>query len=105
MIKKLLLFFTLTFATISYSQETLEKVYAAPNPFTQKTTIYVQSKSAQTVYFSVKNILGRNVHKEKVTLKKGKNSIPFSKNKLRSGLYIYTIKSKKEIVSKRIVIE
>lgn len=77
----------------------------APNPFTTNTKVYIQTKSPQTVYFTVKNILGKTVHSEKVVLRKGKNSIPFSKNKLKSGLYIYTIKNKSEFFSKRIVIQ
>ena len=105
MIKKVLFISFLFLSTLVFSQKTIEKVYAAPNPFATNTKIYVNLKSKQTIYFKVKNILGRTVYSKKLTLKKGKNSIPFSKDKLRSGMYIYSIQNKKESISKRLVIK
>lgn len=80
-------------------------MYAAPNPFTESTTIYVQSSIKQTVHFSVNNILGRTVFKEKRELKKGLNKIDFMKKKLKSGVYLYSIQNKKEFISKRLIIK
>ena len=105
MLKRLLFVVFLFISVVAFSQKSIEKVYAAPNPFTTNTKVFIQTKTPQTVYFSVKNILGKTVYSKKVVLKKGKNSIPFSKNKLKSGLYIYAIKSKNEFFSKRIVIQ
>lgn len=105
MARKLLILCFLLVSTFMFSQKTIEKVYAAPNPFVNTTKIYIDSKNQQTVFFTVKNILGTTVHSEKVSLLKGKNSISFSKNKLRSGVYMYSIQNKKEIISKRIIIQ
>ncbi len=104
MIKKLLFITFLLITTVGFSQKTLEKLSAAPNPFTKTTTISFESKSSQTIIFSVKNILGRKVYYRTFLAKKGRNTIPFSKNNLQSGIYIYTILTHKETVSKRLVI-
>lgn len=105
MIRKVLLISFLMLTSLTFSQKVIEKVYAAPNPFVTETKIHVNLKSKQTVYFTVRNILGKTVYSKKLTLKKGKNTIPFSKNKFRSGMYIYTLRNKKETVSKRMVIK
>ena len=106
MIKKVLFMFLLFSATLAFSQEkSLTKLTAVPNPFVTQTKINFVSDSDQTIIFSVKNVLGRTVHKKKMKIKKGKNSIPFSKDNLRSGMYIYAIQNNKELVSKRFVIK
>ena len=104
MIKKLLFIFILFFTTLGFSQKSLEELSAAPNPFTSSTKIIFSSKKQQTVYFSVRNVLGKRVYHKKVSVKKGKNSIPFSKNRLQSGIYIYTLQNTKEKISKRFII-
>lgn len=78
---------------------------AAPNPFSTQTQIKFVSDQDQTIVLSVKNVLGRTVYKKKIKIKKGKNSLPFSKNALRSGMYIYAIQNNRELISKRFVIK
>jgi hypothetical protein len=105
MIKRLLFVLFLFSATLAFSQKSLTKLSAAPNPFTTQTQIKFVSDSDQTIILSVKNVLGRTVYKKKIKIKKGKNSIPFSKDALRSGMYIYAIQNNRELISKRFVIK
>lgn len=106
MVKKLLFITFLFIATIGFSQEkSIEKLSAVPNPFTRSTTISFNSGVEQNVTLSVKNVLGKTVFRKIYAIKKGKNSIPFYKNDLQSGMYIYTLQNRKQIVSKRFVIK
>lgn len=93
-----------TVCIAGFSQKSLKKVYAAPNPFATSTKIHIESTQKQTVYLNVKNVLGRTVYSKKIKLVKGQNTVPFAKNQLRSGMYIYALRNKKETVSKRLII-
>lgn len=105
MIKKVLFTLFLFTATLAFSQKSLTKLSTVPNPFVSETKITFVSDSNQTIVFSVKNVLGRTVHTKRHKVTQGKNSIPFYKNDLRSGMYIYAIQNSKELVSKRFVIK
>ncbi|MFD2566174.1 T9SS type A sorting domain-containing protein [Pseudotenacibaculum haliotis] len=105
MIKKVLFTLFLFTATLAFSQKSLTKLSAAPNPFVNETKIIVVSNSDQTITLSIKNVLGKTVYTKRVKVKKGRNSIPFSRNNLRSGMYIYAIQNSRELVSKRFVIK
>ena len=106
MIKKILFMLFLFISTIGFSQEkSIEKLSAAPNPFIHSTKILFTSKTASTIILSVKNVLGKTVFEKTFKTKEGKNSIPFSKGNLLSGMYIYTLQDSKNIVSKRFVIK
>ncbi len=106
MIKKVL--FILCFVSFSsvFSQEkSVNELVASPNPFLSTTTISFNSTNKQKVLISVKNVLGKTVYFKKVTAYKGNNKLPFKRNDLSSGMYIYAIKTNKEIISKRFVIK
>ncbi len=106
MIKKVLFILLLTISSIGFSQEKqIDGLSAAPNPFTNSTKIKFTSNSNSTVILKVKNILGRTVFKKTYTSKKGQNAIPFFKNDLKVGMYIYSIQDKKNIIAKRFVIK
>lgn len=105
MIKKVLFILFLFISTVGFSQKSLSKLSAAPNPFVTQTKITFNSDSDQTVQLSVKNVLGRIVYSKRHKVEKGKNTIPFSKNDLRPGMYLYAIQNNKEIISKRFVIK
>lgn len=120
MVKKLLLIlFLLTFSTASFSQDddALDKailenslsgindVVASPNPFSVTTKIRFQADEEIEIDFYVKDLLGNTIHIQKVKAKKGANSIPFYRNELESGIYIYSLKTKSKVISKRIVIK
>ena len=104
MVKKLLFIFFLSIATLGFSQKSMKNLSTAPNPFNQNTTISFISDTNQTAFISVKNVLGKTVFKKQFKITKGKNSLPFSRNDLKAGMYIYAIQSNKEVVSKRFVI-
>jgi len=88
----------------SESQNTLSAVSAYPNPFNVATKINFQSTKIQLIEFSVKNLLGKTVYVEKVICKSGYNTIPFNRDNLIKGMYIYTLQTENNIISKRLVI-
>ena len=105
MIKKLFFIFFLSITTLSFSQEkSIDGLSAAPNPFSSSTNISFLSSTKSNIYFTVKNVLGKTVFRQNITVKPGKNSIPFYKNDLPTGMYIYSIQDKKNTISKRLVI-
>ena len=106
MVKKLLFILILALTTVAFSQEnTVEKLSVAPNPFTNSTKITFQSSLNSTIFLTVRNVLGKTVFRETYKIKIGKNSIPFYKNNLATGMYIYSIQNNKKIISKRFVIK
>lgn len=117
MIKKLLLLLIVTFSSTALAQQSepnavkkdtttvLKNVVASPNPFSVTTKIKFHAKGTFKIEFSVKDLIGNTVHFQRYTTKKGINYIPFYRDKLDSGIYIYSIKTNKEIISKRIVIK
>lgn len=117
MIKKLLLLLIVTLSFSAFAQQSSEasidksaslvikNVVASPNPFSVTTKVKFFAGAKFNVEFSVKDLIGNVVYRKKYTTKKGTNYIPFYKGKLDSGVYIYSIKTRKEIISKRIVIK
>ncbi|WP_296637960.1 T9SS type A sorting domain-containing protein [Polaribacter sp.] len=102
------MFFTLflTFPAIGFSQsKSIEKLSAAPNPFTTSTNITINATSNSKITLNVINVLGKIVFKKEYTTKIGKNNLAFYKDDLATGIYIYSIRDKKEIISKRFVIK
>lgn len=119
MVKKLLVFiFLLTcFSSAIIAQQnesqsvagesvaTVKDVIASPNPFSVTTKIKFQANAVFEIEFSVKDLIGNVVYFQKFTTKEGVNTIPFYRDKLDSGIYIYSIKTASEVISKRIVIK
>ncbi|WP_299050832.1 T9SS type A sorting domain-containing protein [uncultured Polaribacter sp.] len=106
MSKKILFIIFLSITLLGFSQEkTIDNVFAAPNPFTNSTTINFTASNISTVNFSVRNVLGKTVLKKNIWVTFGKNTIAFYKNDLPSGIYIYSIQDKKKIISKRFIIK
>tara|TARA_R110002126_G_scaffold78829_1_gene196077 strand:+ start:32496 stop:32816 length:321 start_codon:yes stop_codon:yes gene_type:complete len=102
------IFFTLLFfvTIVAFSQEkSIYKLSTAPNPFTNSTKITFNAAGSNQVIFTVKNVLGKTVFIQKIKTVKGKNSIPFYKGKLSTGIYIYSLQDKNQIISKRFVIQ
>ncbi|REE82911.1 putative secreted protein (Por secretion system target) [Lutibacter oceani] len=117
--KKLLLITFLLLFTFSFAQQkekdssvikknepttTLLSVSASPNPLTIKTRISFRSTKEQLVEITVKNLIGKTVYGTRINAKIGINSIPFNRDDLTNGMYIYSLQSDTEIVSKRLVI-
>ena len=86
------------------NQKTISKVTSSPNPFTDYTQISFYNKKDQKVVLTVKNLLGKTVYTHTIDSRKGKNSILFYRDGLISGIYIYSIQTDEEIISKRLVI-
>ena len=111
--KKLLLIALLFISASSFAQQTkkvddaqktISKVIANPNPFTSSTLITFYNKKEQKVILTIKNLLGKTVSTFSVNSKKGNNNIPFYRDGLVSGIYIYSIQTDEEIISKRLII-
>lgn len=85
--------------------KTITSVSAFPNPSNNKTLVSFDSSLEQTVFFEVKNVLGKSVFKQKYIANSGLNEINFQKENLTPGMYIYSIQTDTEIVSKRLVIK
>lgn len=106
MVKKILFILFLTMSTIGFSQEkSVDKLSAAPNPFTISTKITYTSLTDKEITLVVKNVLGKSVFKKTYKARTGKNTIDFYKNDLQSGIYIYQIKDSQQLISKRLVIK
>ncbi len=121
MVKKLLLFlfFLLTFSFAGFAQDDdirdqqildaadtrIHDIVATPNPFTVTTRIKFSADDEFEIEFFVKDLLGNKIFQKKIKTKKGVNTITFYRDDLASGIYIYSIKTKKKIISKRIVIK
>ena len=120
MVKKLLLIlFLLTLSTKAFAQDddaldkailenadsAIHDVAASPNPFSVTTRIRFNADEVLEVDFFVKDLLGNTIHAEKIKTKKGANAIPFYREELESGIYIYSLKTKTKVISKRIVIK
>ncbi|WP_372768554.1 T9SS type A sorting domain-containing protein [Lutibacter sp.] len=86
-------------------QATLLSVSAYPNPFSTDTSINFRSSKVQTIEFTVKNLLGTTVYAEQIDANAGYNAIPFNRNSLTKGMYIYSLQTDVEIVSKRLIIK
>lgn len=105
MVKKLLFITFLFICSLGFSQEkSIEKLVATPNPFVNNTVISFQSDKSQDIFITVKNVLGKTVFNKKVSVKNGRNSIPFERGDLKAGMYIYAIRTQKDMLSKRFVI-
>jgi len=117
MIKKLLFTLIVTFSITAFAQQSestvvqqdtttvIKNIVASPNPFSVTTKIKFHPEGVFKIEFSVKDLIGNMVHFQRYTTKKGVNYIPFYRDKLDSGIYIYSIKTNNEIISKRIVIK
>ncbi len=112
--KKIIYILIVLFSITAFSQEAakntgnelqITNISVFPNPFNVKTTISFNSSYKTNITFTVRNLLGSIIKSEKITLLKGKNSIPFYQNKLNSGIYIYSIKAKDKVISKRFVVK
>ena len=107
MITRILFFTFFSVSAFMFAQQTqsLKGLGTQPNPFNTETKISFQSTKKQPVILTVKNILGKTILAKGITAERGRNSIPFRRNDLNSGMYIYSIQTNKEVVSKRFVIK
>ncbi|MDP2088901.1 MAG: T9SS type A sorting domain-containing protein [Flavobacteriaceae bacterium] len=90
---------------LSQIPPTISEIIASPNPFSVKTTISFISVKDQEVSFTIKNLLGKTVFSDKLNVQKGENQFDFYKNDLNPGMYLYSLQTTNEIISKRLVIK
>lgn len=83
----------------------INNVMASPNPFSVTTRIRFRADDVFEIDFQVKDLLGNTIYMQKIKTKKGVNSIPFFRDELESGIYIYSLKTKSKVISKRFVIK
>ncbi len=83
--------------------ESITDISAFPNPFIGKTVITFQSSVRQHIFFEIKNILGKSIYKYDFIASRGFNQIMFQRNNLKKGMYIYSIQTDTEVISKRLV--
>lgn len=67
------------------------QVRALPNPTTGQTIIEAQSTQTGTFLFEVFDLLGKQLHSEKVQLYEGENKFTFDASGLPNGTYLYTL--------------
>ncbi|MFN7118700.1 MAG: T9SS type A sorting domain-containing protein [Saprospiraceae bacterium] len=87
--------------------ENLEvSAFNRPNPFSGWTQIVVNSKVSGNFDFIVSDLVGRQIHRERINLWEGENNLRYDASQLAPGIYIYTLRdgvrqfSSKMIVSK-----
>ena len=87
------------------TKQSISQVVAYPNPFNVQTTITFFSEYSQEIYFELKNVLGKRVYRIKYNASEGHNTIELTRDNLPMGMYIYSLQSDTEIISKRLVIK
>ncbi len=75
--------------TIKPGGSSITEIKAAPNPFTDKLQLQVQTEAGGTLKISIRDASGRTVHVQTTTVAKGSSVIEMaSLNKLQKGVYI-----------------
>lgn len=85
-------------------EKAITSLKAYPNPLVNKTQISFYTSHDQDIIFTIKNLLGKTVYLDELRTVKGENTLTFYKDKLESGMYIYSIQTETEILSRRLVI-
>jgi len=75
-----------------------------PNPFSSVTEIkfYVEGEDDATI--TIYNALGSKISEQKIRTSIGQNSVSFNASDLASGTYIYSLKYKNAITTKRMMV-
>ncbi|WP_442265999.1 DUF6923 family protein [Tenacibaculum sp. ZS6-P6] len=91
-------------ATASVKNESqLETAKVSPNPVIESTIFTFNSVNTNDYSFEIFNVLGKQVHKEKIIAKVGSNTIFFNRNQLASGIYFYRISSKEREMNGKLI--
>lgn len=84
--------------------ENFVSMTSRPNPFSDWTTIEINSDLSGRYQFAVHDILGRSMHEESIQLTEGRNLIDFDGSNLSEGIYVYSISDGKNVLSKRMIV-
>ena len=79
-------------------------IKAAPNPFSDYTTISVESYVSGEFRFEVFNVTGQQMHSQSVNLQTGTNQFTFEAGDLPNGAYYFTLGNAEGKVSRMLVI-
>ncbi len=88
---------------IANSKFELDQNY--PNPFSKKTEIGFNNPDVQPVYLTVTNEIGQQVYAKQIQSHQGSNVIGFERNGLPQGIYLYSIRTGNNIITRRMVIK
>ena len=90
--------------TINNIDNKINSINNYPNPANSFTTFifYVDNKSEGTII--IQNINGQVVDQINIETKNGKNVFLYNTKKLNNGIYFYTLKNKKSIISNKMII-
>ncbi len=92
------------FSATTTTASTGLSVQAIPNPFTQTTTLVVESDKATEATMLLYDLHGRKIAKTQEKLYKGKNNLPVTNTAdWNTGVYFYTIQTEANVVSGKIV--
>lgn len=106
MIKKIFFILFLCLPTVGFSQEkTIKNLSIVPNSFKLNETVAFKIVTKSTFILLTKNVLETIVFKKAFDTTVGKNTIAFYKNNLTEGMHMNSKQNKKNIVSKRLVIQ
>ena len=95
----------LIFDILDIPSGSLDMAQNTPNPFSDFTSIAVQSPNEREVVFSIQDVSGRVILQREMTIDKGYNEINLSKDELPGGgVLIYSIASGEERISKKMMI-
>lgn len=61
-----------------------------PNPFSGLTQLVINSKVNGNFNFTVADLMGKQVHQERLKLWEGENTLDFDGSQLATGVYVYT---------------
>lgn len=94
------------FIFTSTSEETAQafSVTARPNPTTGFMQISVQSAQSGLFDFQISDMTGRPVHRERVPLYAGENTLHYDGSMLPAGMYVYSLSNGSETVTHKLVI-
>ncbi len=77
----------------------------APNPFSSRTTIEVQSKVSDDFELSVYDLLGNRLHFENIRIHEGENRFDFDGSQLDNGMYLYTLSKGNSTFTSKMIIQ
>ena len=87
-----------------YGKDKFGLLQNTPNPFSDKTTIKYYVESEDNVTLTVYNALGAIVYQATDKSKMGENSFELNAEGLSSGMYMYSVKYKNIVDTKRLMI-
>lgn len=87
-------FYVLNQVSVSDIQNGLQHISLYPNPSGNEVTLNLNAQQEQALTITVKDITGRQIHRQEATAIQGYNNIPLSVTKLSSGIYIVVVQTK-----------